>query len=228
MERSGPPCPGGECLSSSTRAQSDPFIGRSGTRVRRLSVRKIAQGSETTARGHSRHAPGRHQPSREFPKNRRACERVEIFSRCRSIGSADLSRCPSSNRPGAICLDLTEFEQAAQGHPADLAALLTWLSRNNLNLLALDFIKTVPPERLADWPVAGALADIKIRLKDWRELERSLKNANWRQLRSVPSRVSCACSARTRSASRFSPRVDGSSKKRHGKRGNNLGVAATR
>ena len=76
---------------------------------------------------------------------------------------------------------LTEFEQAAQSHPTDLAALLTWLSRNNLNLLALDFIKTVPPERLADWPVAGALADIKIRLKDWRELERSLKNANWRQ-----------------------------------------------
>jgi hypothetical protein len=76
---------------------------------------------------------------------------------------------------------LTEFEQAAQSHPADLAGLLTWLSRNNLNVLALEFIKTVPPERLQDWPVSGALADIKIRLKDWRQLEGALKNANWRQ-----------------------------------------------
>ncbi len=76
---------------------------------------------------------------------------------------------------------LSELEQAARDHPADLAGLLTWLSRNNLNLLALDFIKTVPKDRLEEWPVPGALADIKVRLKDWRELERSLKAANWRQ-----------------------------------------------
>lgn len=82
---------------------------------------------------------------------------------------------------GQFASYLSELEQAARDHPADLAGLLTWLSRNNLNLLALDFIKTVPPERLEDWPVPGALADIKIRLKDWRQLEGSLKNANWRQ-----------------------------------------------
>ncbi len=76
---------------------------------------------------------------------------------------------------------LTELEQTVQAQPSDLGGLLTWLSRNNLNLLALDFIKTVPPDRLEEWPVPGALADIKIRLKDWRQLERSLKNANWRQ-----------------------------------------------
>ena len=76
---------------------------------------------------------------------------------------------------------LTELEQSVRDNSNDLAGLLTWLSRHNLNLLALDFVKTVPAERLAEWPVPGALADIKIRLKDWRQLEHSLKDANWRQ-----------------------------------------------
>ncbi len=123
---------------------------------------------------------------------------------------------------------LTELEQAAQSHPTDLAALLTWLSRNNLNLLALDFIKTVPPERLADWPVAGALADIKIRLKDWRELERSLKNANWRQFDLFRHAYLARALRELDQPAGSAHEWTAAAKKRHRKRGNNLGVAATR
>jgi hypothetical protein len=76
---------------------------------------------------------------------------------------------------------LTELQKNVASHPADLTGLLTWLSRNSFNLLALDFIKTLNPQVLETWPVPMALADIQLHLKDWKQLEQLVKNANWRQ-----------------------------------------------
>jgi hypothetical protein len=76
---------------------------------------------------------------------------------------------------------LTELENNATAKALDLAALLLWMSRNNLDLLALDFVRGLSADSLEKWPVPIVLADIYARLKDWRGLEAFIKNANWRQ-----------------------------------------------
>jgi hypothetical protein len=76
---------------------------------------------------------------------------------------------------------LTQLEKNATASALDLAALLLWMSRNNLDLLALDFVRGLPPDLLEKWPAPIVLADIYARLKDWHGLEAFIKNANWRQ-----------------------------------------------
>jgi hypothetical protein len=76
---------------------------------------------------------------------------------------------------------LTELEKDTTAKALDLAALLLWMSRNNLDLLALDFVRGLPPDLLQKWPVPIVLADIYARLKDWHGLEGFIKNANWQQ-----------------------------------------------
>jgi hypothetical protein len=75
---------------------------------------------------------------------------------------------------------LTELEKTSVASPGDLAALLSWMSQSNLNLLALDFVKSLPPETAEKWPVPLAVADIYTRLKDWRALERVTKTVDWK------------------------------------------------
>jgi predicted Zn-dependent protease len=76
---------------------------------------------------------------------------------------------------------LTELEKKSADNPIDLRALLAWMSQNNMNLLALDFVKSLPRERLEKWPVPLALADIDGGLNDWRALESFVRAANWGQ-----------------------------------------------
>jgi hypothetical protein len=76
---------------------------------------------------------------------------------------------------------LTELEKSSADTTSDLAAVLTWMSQNNLNLLAIDFLKTTRPEILQQWPVPLAISDIDVRLKDWKELEKTTKDKNWNQ-----------------------------------------------
>jgi thioredoxin-like negative regulator of GroEL len=75
---------------------------------------------------------------------------------------------------------LTELEKSAIARPEDLAALLSWMSGANLNLLAVDFIRTLKPELLQPWPVPLVMADINVRLKDWTKLEAATKFQDWR------------------------------------------------
>src|SRR5947209_8691372 len=65
---------------------------------------------------------------------------------------------------------LTKFEADVVSKPVDLGALLEWMSRNNLNMVALDYIKSVPPDSLNKWPVPLAIAQLYDRLKDWPKL----------------------------------------------------------
>ena len=80
---------------------------------------------------------------------------------------------------------LTELEKAAPSKPSSLAALLSWMTKNNLNLLALDYAKSLPPESLQNWPVPLAMADAYVRLRDWPKLEASTTKANWGRFESL-------------------------------------------
>jgi thioredoxin-like negative regulator of GroEL len=75
---------------------------------------------------------------------------------------------------------LSELEKSTSTSPFQLSTLLSWMSQHNLNLVALDFIKNLPREIMEKWPVPPAVADVYVRLKDWRKLEEATKNANWR------------------------------------------------
>jgi hypothetical protein len=74
---------------------------------------------------------------------------------------------------------LSELEKTSAANPSNLAVLLWWMNRNNLNLLALDFTKELPPETCDKWPVPRALADVYVRLGDWKTLEKKVDSANW-------------------------------------------------
>lgn len=76
---------------------------------------------------------------------------------------------------------LSEMEASVSSNPENLAALLEWMSRSKLNLVALDYIKNIPSDTLTKWPVPLAIADLYQRLNDWRKLEQVTKNANWGQ-----------------------------------------------
>jgi Tfp pilus assembly protein PilF len=76
---------------------------------------------------------------------------------------------------------LTELENYATEHPVRLAALLAWMNQSNLNLIALDFLKSLPPGSLEKWPVPLAVADVYVQLRDWHKLETLTKAGTWRQ-----------------------------------------------
>jgi predicted Zn-dependent protease len=75
---------------------------------------------------------------------------------------------------------LSELEKSAFERAQDLAALLTWMSEANLNVLALDFVRNLKPEILQQWPVSMAVTEIYVRLKDWSKLEQATKSVDWR------------------------------------------------
>ena len=74
---------------------------------------------------------------------------------------------------------LTELEKDAPNKASSLAALLSWMAKNNLSLLALDYSKSLPAESLRNWPVPLAIADAYVRLRKWQDLEASTAKANW-------------------------------------------------
>jgi hypothetical protein len=75
---------------------------------------------------------------------------------------------------------LTEVEKSATERRGDLAELLAWMSQVGLNVVALDFIRTLKTEVVEQWPIQLNVADIYVRLQDWTKLERVTKTANWR------------------------------------------------
>jgi tetratricopeptide (TPR) repeat protein len=76
---------------------------------------------------------------------------------------------------------LTELEKATAPNPLQLTQLLSWMSTQNLNLVAADFVKNLPPETLSKWPVPLARADIYLHLKDWPQLVSLTQTATWKQ-----------------------------------------------
>jgi predicted Zn-dependent protease len=76
---------------------------------------------------------------------------------------------------------LTDLEARALKEPKELADLLNWMSQNSLNLLAADYLKSVPPDQLEKWPVPLAVAEVCLKLKDWRRLETATRAPGWRE-----------------------------------------------
>ena len=74
---------------------------------------------------------------------------------------------------------LTELEKTASDKASSLAALLSWMAKNNLSLLALDYSKGLPAESLRNWPVPLAIANVSVRLREWQNLEAVTAKANW-------------------------------------------------
>jgi predicted Zn-dependent protease len=74
---------------------------------------------------------------------------------------------------------LTELEKKAVDDAGSLAVLLSWMSRSRLNLLAFDYLKTLPAEPLQKWPVPVAVADVLVQLSKWQELEAMTTKAQW-------------------------------------------------
>jgi thioredoxin-like negative regulator of GroEL len=74
---------------------------------------------------------------------------------------------------------LTELEKTAPSKSSSLAALLSWMAKNNLGLVALDYSKSLPAESLRNWPVPLAIADTYVRLREWQNLEAITAEANW-------------------------------------------------
>jgi Tfp pilus assembly protein PilF len=75
--------------------------------------------------------------------------------------------------------NLTKIEKEAPTKASELATLLSWMNKNQLSLLAIDFAKGLPNESVNKWPVPVVLADSYARLNDWPALERLTKDANW-------------------------------------------------
>ena len=75
--------------------------------------------------------------------------------------------------------NLTKIEKEAPSRASELATLLSWMNKNQLSLLAIDFVKGLPNELANKWPVPVVLADSYARLGDWPALERLTRNANW-------------------------------------------------
>lgn len=74
---------------------------------------------------------------------------------------------------------LDRIEQDVATDSAKCGQLLSWMSQHNLNLLALDFVKRIPPEILAKWPMPLAQADIYAHLRDWSDLEKFVSRSSW-------------------------------------------------
>src|SRR2546423_6637733 len=53
------------------------------------------------------------------------------------------------------------------------------MSRSRLSLLALDYTKSLPAERLQKWPVPMAVADVYVQLAEWKQLETLTGKGLW-------------------------------------------------
>jgi thioredoxin-like negative regulator of GroEL len=75
--------------------------------------------------------------------------------------------------------NLTKIEKEAPSRAPELATLLSWMNKNQMSLLAIDFVKGLPNELANKWPVPVVLADSYARLSDWAALERRTEQGSW-------------------------------------------------
>ena len=76
---------------------------------------------------------------------------------------------------------LTTIEQDAASEPANLTALISWMTTSGLSLVAIDFARSLPTETLTKWPVPLAMAEAYAKLHDWASLDAWVRNKDWGQ-----------------------------------------------
>jgi Flp pilus assembly protein TadD len=74
---------------------------------------------------------------------------------------------------------LTKLEKEAPANASELATLLSWLNKNEMSLLAIDFAKGLPNDVVRQWPLPVVLAESYARISDWVALERLIKDGAW-------------------------------------------------
>lgn len=77
--------------------------------------------------------------------------------------------------------DLTTIERDAVSQPANLTALISWMTTSGMSLVAIDFARSLPTETLTKWPVPLAMAEAYAKLHDWAALEAWVRNKDWAQ-----------------------------------------------
>ena len=76
---------------------------------------------------------------------------------------------------------LTEMEASVAKDPGALTQILSWMSAQNLNLIALDYLRSLPPGTENKWPVPLATANVYVHLKEWQKLVALTKAGGWKQ-----------------------------------------------
>lgn len=77
---------------------------------------------------------------------------------------------------------LTELETEAAADPNKLNEMLSWMSVNRMAVLAISWIKTLPPEMLNKRPIPVAVAECYLAASDWDGLTNWCKKDNWQDL----------------------------------------------
>lgn len=79
----------------------------------------------------------------------------------------------------AFTASLTRREAESIQSVDKAVALINWMNRHGLALLAIDWSKQLPPEMLGNLPLRFALADSYLRLNDWGALQTILERGSW-------------------------------------------------
>ncbi len=74
---------------------------------------------------------------------------------------------------------LSQLKTEVPAKASDLAALISWMTRNRMNDEAIAYTNSLPADALTKWPVPLALADTYAQLKDWVQLEKLLRTGDW-------------------------------------------------
>lgn len=78
--------------------------------------------------------------------------------------------------------NLTRVQDEAAADPAKLTELLSWMNASHLSLLAIDWIKRLPPEAKTKRPVPVAIAECYAAVDDWPGLKEWCKKPIWGDL----------------------------------------------
>ncbi|MFL6541691.1 MAG: tetratricopeptide repeat protein [Chthoniobacterales bacterium] len=74
---------------------------------------------------------------------------------------------------------LTEVENAASTNSVDLGSLISWMNRSSLSTLAIDYVRQLPAESIAKWPVPLALAESYSNVGSWEQLKDLARDGAW-------------------------------------------------
>ncbi|MGB8167258.1 MAG: tetratricopeptide repeat protein [Chthoniobacteraceae bacterium] len=77
---------------------------------------------------------------------------------------------------------LAELQALAASDSEKIYKLMSWMNENNLALVLLEWVNTLPPELTAQPPVCATVADAYARAADWNGLKAKIENANWGEM----------------------------------------------
>ena len=77
---------------------------------------------------------------------------------------------------------LLDVQAQSLGNPNHLAALIGWLNRSDLAMLAVEWAKSLPEELRTELPIPPAIGEAYANLRNWTELKALVAEGDWREL----------------------------------------------